>query len=185
MPNALQSDVMTMMLPPTPDVPVPVAFAKLRLGDTTYTVGECSKGRLFFLTEDTAAWRKLDCTLEDGWHEIGARVLMATRDALHDYLRMHMIRLTLDNASGTETRYDIGGFVWDLRPVSADVVAVRFPLHDWRHVNVSAIDPKSSPREYAIAVFSAARPDLGKTVAENVHAWAKRLAAGALVTPIM
>lgn len=185
MSNALQANVIKTILPPAPAVPMPVAFAKLRLGDSTYTIGECSEGTLFFLTDESDSWRQLDRTLEDGWQEIGATILMSTRDALHDYLRMHMIRLTLDNTSWAETSYDIGGFVWDLRSVSADTVAVRFPLHDWRLVNVSKIDPNVTVREYAIAVFSAARPDLGKTLAENVRAWAKRLAAGALVTPIM
>ncbi|MGS4946815.1 hypothetical protein ACVDG3_15140 [Meridianimarinicoccus sp. RP-17] len=185
MPHAMQADLVTTAPPVTHDAAMPVPFALLRLGNATYTVGEGPRGRLFFMNDDAGGWDDLNRTLEDGWQEIGARILVSTRDALHDFLHTHMIRLATENASADDTRYDIGGFVWDLRPVSADTVAVRFPLHDWRQVTVPGLDPKATPRERAIAVFLAARPDLGRTMAGNVHAWAKRLAAGALVTPIM
>lgn len=164
---------------------VPDVFARLRLGEAVYTIGEDRNARLYFMSGASSPWRPLHRRLEDGWQEIGATILIATRDALHDYLRMHMIRLTPDDAPGAETRYDVGGFVWDLRRVSDDTVAVRFPFHDWRHVHVAPPVSGLAPNEFAIAVFSAARPDLGRTMAENVHAWAKRLASGAIVTPIM
>ena len=167
------------------DTIVPDAFARLRLGETVYTIGEDSSSQLYFQSDDLPQWHPLNRTLEDGWHEIGATILISTRDALHDYLRMHMIQLTPDDAPEGETRYDVGGFVWDLRRVSDDAVAVRFPFHDWRTVQVGALEPKHPPREFAIAVFSAVRPDLGKSMADNVHAWAKRLASGAVVTPLV
>ncbi|PWR02555.1 hypothetical protein DKT77_10180 [Meridianimarinicoccus roseus] len=165
------------------DIPVPAAFASIRLGDTQYTVGEDVEGGLHFTAAAGGNWKALTHTLEDGWHDIGAEILVATRDALHDYLRMHLIRLTQGSLAEAPQRFDIMGFEWELRRDEDGTVAIRLPLHDWRAVKVTGTF--DTDREFAIAAFAAARPDLSKSMAEDVLSWAKRLAAGAVVMPVM
>ena len=77
-------------------------FAAVRLGNNRYFVanGE-TEDDLMYRPEDRQEWSLLSRNLEDGWQKVIAEILVHTRDAMQDYVRMHLI-----NVSGEKSEAD-------------------------------------------------------------------------------
>ena len=92
---------------------------------------------------------------------------------------MHLIRLEGAPEGNGPFEYDLFGFRWGYRDVSAAGIELRLPGRDWAPANLEEAEPPLAGRERAIDALLRAHPEVALIFAEEVHAWAVRLAAGA------
>jgi len=168
-------------------------FARLTIGEAAYDVGtvknspeEATREILAFRSGADAPWRQLKAGLDDGWRPVAAEVVRNTRDALQDYVRMHMIRRSGKFTAGDKVSLTLFGFDWEVR-VSSDGrrAQVKLPETGWEEVDRSLLQDYSDLKELAIAALIKFSPTIHEVFEDDVDAWALRLAAGASVTPIM
>ncbi|CUH68563.1 hypothetical protein TG4357_03668 [Thalassovita gelatinovora] len=168
-------------------------FARLAIGESAYEVGTVktdteavNREILAFRSVGDEAWKQLKAGLDDGWRPVAAEVVRNTRDALHDYVRMHMIRRSGKFHAGDKVSLTLFGFDWEVR-VSSDGkrVQVKLPETAWEEVDRALVQEYSDMKELAIAALIRFSPSIHKVFEDDVDAWALRLAAGASVTPIM
>ena len=178
----------------TPVVLEVAPFARLSIGEACYDIGtikpqseeEDSKEAIAFRPDAETPWKALKSGVEDGWRPVAAEVLRSTRDALHDYVGMHMIRRSGSFEPGNMVSLTLFGFDWDLRSSSNGRRAqVRLPDTSWTEVDKALMAEFQDRRELAIAALLRFSPDIHKVFQDDVEAWSLRLAAGASVTPIM
>ncbi len=163
----------------------PVAIARLRIGSASYEIAEYpGVDALAFRTDPTLPWRDLSADLALGWSEIAAEILQRTRNALEEYARMHMIRRREDSNPEGENGFDLYGIGWEVRDSGTALFMRLDGETDWQEVRPSALAHVAGLRERAAAALVAQVPDLRDRIGEDVHAWAKRLAAGSIVEPI-
>jgi hypothetical protein len=162
-------------------------FARLEVAESVFEIAEAdAEGGLAFRPAGRdAAWERLDAGREAGWRAIGAEILERTRDALLDFVRMHLIRLEGAPEGDGPFEYDLFGFRWGYRDVSAAGIELRLPGRDWAPANLEEAEPPLAGRERAIDALLRAHPEVALIFAEEVHAWAVRLAAGARVRPAL
>jgi hypothetical protein len=160
-------------------------FARLEVAESVFEVAEAGAdgGLAFRPAGSDAAWERLDAGREAGWRAIGAEILERTRDALLDFVRMHLIRLEGAPEGDGPFEYDLFGFRWGYREVSAAGIELRLPGRDWAPAKLEEAEPPLEGRERAIDALLRAHPEVALIFAEEVHAWAVRLAAGARVRP--
>lgn len=179
-----------------PDPALEVApFAKLTIGEGSYEVGTVlndpagvgeSHEVLAFRAGADEPWQQLRAGLEDGWRPVAAEVVRKTRDALHDYVGMHMIRRSGAFCAGGRVSLTLFGFDWEVRLSSDGKRAqVRLPEMSWEEVDPKLVKEYDDFKELAIASLIKSRPSIHKVFEDDVEAWALRLAAGASVVPIM
>lgn len=171
-------------------------FARLTIGNASFDIGTVKPGQLgtedspreviAFRPDDISPWRQLRNGIDQGWRPVAAEVLRNTRDALHDYCRMHMIRRSGAFQPGNTASLTLFGFDWDLR-VSSDGrrAQVRLPEQGWEEVDQALVGEHTELKELAIAALIRFSPSIHKVFEDDVEAWALRLAAGAQVMPIM
>ncbi|MBR9649668.1 hypothetical protein [Thalassovita aquimarina] len=170
-------------------------FAKLTIGETAFEVGTVltdpvaageSHEMLAFRPDPQTPWKQLRAGLEDGWRPVAAEVVRNTRDALHDYVGMHMIRRSGSFRAGGRVSLTLFGFDWEVRLSSDGKRAqVRLPDMSWEEVDPKLVEEHRDFKELAIASLVKSRPSIHKVFEDDVEAWALRLAAGASVVPIM
>lgn len=139
---------------------------------------------LSFRTDPAADWCALDADLAAGWSEIAAEILQRTRNALEDYVRMHMIRRREEEDPAGGNGFDLYGIGWEVREAGSALLLRLDGEAEWQTVPAPALAHAAGFRERAAAALVAQVRDLRERIGEDVHAWAKRLAAGALVEPV-
>jgi hypothetical protein len=171
-------------------------FARLSIGEGSFDIGTVAPGQIevedenreviAFREGEQSPWKALKHNVDEGWRPVAAEVLRSTRDALHDYVGMHMIRRSGAFEPGNMVSLTLFGFDWDLR-FSRDGkrAQVRLPETNWSEVDRGLMTDFEEPRELAIAALLRFSPSIHKVFEDDVEAWALRLAAGAQVTPIM
>ena len=179
-----------------PDADLQVApFATLTIGEASYEVGTVLNDPtrsgdadevLAFRAGADMAWTQLRAGLDDGWRPVAAEVVRKTRDALHEYVKMHMIRRSGAFSAGGRISLTLFGFDWEVRLSSDGKRAqVRLPDMGWEQVDPKLVSAYDDFKELAIASLIKSRPSIHKVFEDDVEAWALRLAAGASVVPIM
>ncbi|MCE6952955.1 hypothetical protein LAZ29_18680 [Cereibacter sphaeroides] len=179
-------------LPPAAPEPVvtagdesPAPLARLRIGPASYEIASyAGSDVLAFRTDADMAWRDLEADLSLGWFEIAAEILQRTRNALEEYVRMHMIRRREDACTDGQNGFDLYGLGWEVRETGTALLLRLDGDADWREVRPSALAHVTGMRERAAAALVAEVGDLRDRIGEDVHAWARRLAAGAMVEPL-
>lgn len=162
------------------------AFARLRIGEMQYDIGRCdATDRMAFrhggAEED---WVPLMHSFEEGWPEIAAEIIARTRNATRDYIRMHMIRHREVAMAEGEREYDLYGILWRVRG-TGEAAEVWQPENGWVEFDTSAVIESPDPRDLAAQALIAAVPDLEDRIGQDVQGWARRLAQGAQISPIL
>ncbi|MEA5160814.1 hypothetical protein U5903_08520 [Cereibacter johrii] len=182
-----ESQPQPMLPTPQPEEPAagPAPFARLKIGGAVYEVaGVPDSDVLSFRIDPAADWCALDADLAAGWSEIAAEILQRTRNALEDYVRMHMIRRREEEDPAGGNGFDLYGIGWEVREAGSALLLRLDGEAEWQTVPAPALAHAAGFRERAAAALVAQVRDLRERIGEDVHAWAKRLAAGALVEPV-
>lgn len=160
-------------------------FATLRIGPTGYQIGEGEgEGVLKYRVGEDGDWIDLQRNQAEGWQRIGAEILISTRDALYDYANMHVIKITEEGAEPDVFEYDLFDFRFELQSdMSGGVIMLNIPEMGWVEVHDENPADYNSRRELAVHALFSAAPQLADEFADDVEAWAERLAAGATVEP--
>ena len=160
----------------------PAAFARLRIGETSYVIGKSVSGALAFLCEGSGEWQTLRNGLEEGWAEISAEIIQKSDRAIFDYVRMHMIQRRDAAIPQQEADFDLHGLCWRLRQRD-DGNFLRLGDGDWHAVSTVIAPGEAGLRDAAVTMLLQHSPDIAARIAPDVHAWAMRIAAGASVMP--
>lgn len=168
--------------------PAPAAefapMARLRIGVESFDIAraEALDALGFRVTGSNGDWRVLRNGLEEGWPEIIAEVLKATRDVVMEYVRMHMIHERDVALPEGQYHYDLYGMGWTVRG-TPEHAEVSLNGADWAVFDASGV-AWDSPRDLSARAALAGYPDIGERIGGDVHEWCKRLAAGSEVVPI-
>jgi hypothetical protein len=163
-------------------------FARLRIGPKSFDIADADPsvdgGALAFRVTGGADWIVLQVGIADGWHRIGADILLNDPAVLPHFLRTHAVRLSGWFAPGDRIDFDTLGTKWSVTCPDDRIALVEF---DGRPVGEVAQSQATSadPREKAIDLLIAVVPDLRGRFGAMMDEWAGRLAAGASVTPII
>lgn len=160
-------------------------FAGLSIGEVTYQIGEDDAGTLMFREKAGDKWRQLTRSHSEGWHRVAAEVVCSTRDALRDFIGMHLIRLDGEPSGNGPFTYDLFGFQWAWKQDGGRKVSLHLPAQDWREIELPETMASLGGREKAIESLIFAVPDIHEIFAGDVEAWATRMSAGARIAPIM
>lgn len=162
------------------------AFARLRIGESLQDIGRCeATDRLAFRPSGSSdMWTPLMHGFEDGWPEVAAEIIARTRNATRDYIRMHMIRNRDADAFPGEREYDLYGLLWRVRG-TVDEAEVWQEETGWMPFDTSPVAESSDPRDLAAQALIAAVHDLDDRIGADVRGWARRLAQGAQISPIL
>lgn len=161
------------------------AIANLSLGKSTYDIGESEdETRLAYRAAGSAGdWAELTVGLADGWSEIATEIMLATQDALKDYVFTHMIheRQKDDQQERVYSLYDLR---WQIRPSSEGLQGRLEGAAGWQNLPTPEVGFADHPRETAYAALLELVPALEAQIHGDVRAWLRRLATGATVVPI-
>lgn len=162
------------------------AFARLRIGEALHDIGRCdATDRMAFRAAgSTDMWTPLTNSFEDGWPEVAAEIIARTRNATRDYIRMHMIRNREAEVMPGEREYDLYGILWRVRG-TVDAAEVCRDGEDWIAFDTAPIADSGDPRDLAAQALVSAVPDLEDRIGADVKGWARRLAQGAQISPIL
>ncbi|MEY4982567.1 MAG: hypothetical protein RIR62_833 [Pseudomonadota bacterium] len=162
------------------------AFARLRIGEALHDIGRCeSTDRMAFrLSGSSEMWTPLMHGFEDGWPEVAAEIIARTRNALRDYIRMHMIRNRDADVTPGEREYDLYGILWRVRG-TVDAAEVWQSESGWKAFDTTPVVECDDPRDLAAQALISAVPDLDARIGGDVKGWARRLAQGAQISPIL
>ena len=107
-------------------------MARLRIGVESFDIArsEAMDALGFRATGSNGDWRVLANGLEEGWPEIIAEVLKATRDVVMEYVRMHMIHEREVALPEGQYHYDLYGMGWTVRG-TPEHAEVRVEGADW------------------------------------------------------
>ena len=162
-------------------------FAAVRLGINRYLVanGETDDD-LMYRPDDSDIYTVLSRNLEDGWQKVIAEILVLTRHAFNDYVRMHLINVSGDNSTDEYIDLDLFGFKWQMKSDYSDG-KIELIVPDRGTVVLSGLDPEQFGKRRDAAVYSLvhAMPELAEQFHQDIDDWATRLAAGATVEPYM
>lgn len=162
------------------------AFARLRIGEALHDIGRCeSTGRMAFrMAGGSGMWTPLMHSFEDGWPEVAAEIIARTRNAMRDYIRMHMIRNRDADLPAGEREYDLYGLLWRVRG-TLDGAEVWRAGRGWVPFDTTPVIDSDDPRDLAAQALVSAVPDLEERIGADVKGWARRLAQGAQISPIL
>ncbi|NBO20968.1 MAG: hypothetical protein EBU97_03280, partial [Rhodobacteraceae bacterium] len=168
------------------DVPAAPPFlimARLRIGEVNHDIGRSAQDKLAFRqTGSDADWQPLQNTVEEGWPDVAAEIIAATRDALFDYVRMHMIHVRDAGLPDGQYLYDLYGLKWVVTGGHANALS-RLPKGDWVAYPAEHFGPDAT-RERSARGALAVYPDLEERIGKDVRDWARRIAQGSSVTPV-
>lgn len=163
-------------------------FAKLVIGLQEFQLAHgATEDDLLYRKGVDHPWRQLYRKMSDGWHAVAAGILILNSNALSDYIRMHLLARKDGKVDETGMRdYDLFDLNFQMRAEPGDTeVDIRLPGQDWTRVSVDSSVDVSESREQAIHGVIKVAPELSARFSEEVEAWARRMAAGATVMPIM
>ena len=178
------------MIPPHVEAPAVCtrfdAFARLRIGEMVHDIGRCDvTDRMAFRpTGSDMDWLPLMHGFEEGWPEIAAEIIARTRNATRDYIRMHMIRHREVAMPEGEREYDLYGLMLRVRG-TGEAAEVWQDETGWVEFDTSPVAESADPRDLAAQALIAALPDLEDRIGADVKGWARRLAQGAQISPIL
>lgn len=181
---------LTQMIPPSAPFTAVCSqfepFARLRIGEAVFDIGRCdATDRMAFRTTGTDRdWATLMHSFEEGWPEIAAEIIARTRNALRDYIRMHMIRHREITLPEGEREYDLYGLLWRVRGTQ-EAAEVWQPESGWVEFDTTSVMESHDPRDLAAQALIAALPDLNERIGADVKGWARRLAQGAQISPYL
>ena len=161
-------------------------FARLRIGLKTFDIAELGppEGLLCFREAGKSRWIALRVGIEDGWHRIGGDILMADPAAMTHFLHTHAVRLHGWFGAGQRIAFDTLGTPWSVD--CPDAIRARIAFADEPEVELpQSRATADDPRDRAIQLLIAAIPGLRARFGAGVEDWARRLAAGASVAPIL
>lgn len=161
-------------------------FAQLSIGLRTYEIAEAlSEGeRLAFRAKGQQEWAALDRVIADGWVEIASDILLLDPDMLFDFLHTHAVRTGTGAEPPYEMEFNTLGIKWAARLLQDRDGEVRFGSGTWHHARLGLKAP-SDGRERAIMVLLAACPDVRTRFEPHIVHWARRIAQGVRVIPVM
>ncbi|TCP61393.1 hypothetical protein EV663_105111 [Rhodovulum bhavnagarense] len=159
-------------------------FARLTVCARAYEIAEIAPGKVSFRASGEESWEALDATREDGWHQIASEIMQRSSDALLDFVRMHLIRISGDPDTNGPFEYDLFGFVFAYRDITPAGIELRLPDQDWVALNLPEQEPPLTGRERAIDALLRGYPEIALLFAEDVEAWALRLSAGLRIEPV-
>ena len=161
----------------------PEPLARLNIGGTNYMIGELADlDMLAFRMETDMEWTHLKNTVEEGWSEIAAEIIAATRDTTHDYIRMHMIHRRNAELGDNIVLFELFGFEWFIR-LADDRTETRVAGGDWVAFDAGDFDREEELGHIAVRALLTAVPDASEKFAKDIKEWSLRLAAGAMVMP--
>lgn len=162
------------------------AFARLRIGEMQYDIGRCdaTDRMAFHVTGGSSEWLPLMRSFEEGWPEIAAEIIARTRNATRDYIRMHMIRHREVALPEGEREYDLYGILWRVRGTN-EAAEVWQAETGWVEFDTTPILESPDPRDLAAQALIAAVDRLEDRIGQDVQGWARRLAQGAQISPIL
>lgn len=174
-------------------VPAPVlakpadfrAIANLSLGKSTHDIGESEdETRLAYRPAGSSAdWAELRGSLADGWPEIATEIMLATQNALKDYVFTHMIHERQKDSAQDRT-YSLYDLHWTVRDSATGLQGRLDDQPDWQDLHPLDVSFADDPREAAFAALLRLMPNLDQHIHDDVRAWLRRLASGATVVPI-
>ena len=97
---------------------------------------------------------------------------------------MHMIRNQEADLSAGEPEYDLYGLLWRVRG-TLDGAEVWQPGKGWVVFDTTPVIDSDDPRDLAAQALVSAVPDLDQRIGADVKGWARRLAQGAQISPIL
>lgn len=162
-------------------------FATLTLGYVGYIISSNEEMTQFAYSLDAAGERRpLKRTLKDGWTKIGSEIIQDTRDALREYVSMHMLKMKGEALADGPLFYNLFDRTWIVRmTMDADGVEIKFSKQDWTTVKLDIASYNGDDKAIVIDSLIKARPDIRNELAEEIDEWGQRLSAGASVAPIM
>lgn len=158
--------------------------ARLCIGGVNYVIGEMTDlDMLAYRNESGGDWLPLANTVEEGWSAIAAEIISLTRDTTREYIKMHMIHRRNAGLGPDIRAFDLHGFQWYIR-LNDEGCAVRVDGLDWQPVEIGDLDHELDLGKIAVLSLLTAIPDAESHFRDDVTAWAKRIAAGAMVMPV-
>ena len=161
----------------------PEPLARLNIGGTNYLIGELADLNMLAYRLDTdLEWTHLKNTVEEGWSEIAAEIIAATRDTTHDYIRMHMIHRRNAQVGENTVLFELFGFEWFIR-FGENKCETRVGGIDWVELDIEGLDREEDMSKIAVKALLTAVPNASERFADDIKEWSLRLAAGAMVMP--
>ena len=160
-------------------------FARLVIGDGHYEVAHANSDLplLAFRLHGQMEWTALDRQIADGWIAIAADILLLDADVIYDFLTTHAVRLT-DTDCPEEMQFNTLGLHWSARLTDSRTGEVRFGSGTWRHANLGLRAP-TDRRACAILLLLACFPDARERFEPHISYWARRIAQGVSIQPIL
>jgi hypothetical protein len=161
-------------------------FAHLTLGARSYEIAEATgEGeRLAFRAQGQQEWCALDRRIAEGWIEVGSDILLLDPDVLYDFLMTHAVRTQTAQEPPYDMAFDTLGTKWTARLLQDRDGEVCFGDGIWHHARLGLKAPQDG-RERAIMVLMAALPDARLRFEPHITNWARRIAQGLRVMPVM
>jgi hypothetical protein len=189
---------MTDIQPPRPDADRPrsashghscrakAPFARLGIGPGTYEVAEMTGdgALLAFRVEGQQEWTALDRQISDGWVEIAADILLLDPDVIFEFLQTHAVRVGTENEPPYAMEFDTLGVRWSARLLENRDGEVRFGDEAWQHARLGIQAPRDG-RARAIMILLATTRDARARFEPHISNWARRIAQGVRVQPIL
>lgn len=167
----------------TPAAPPFQIMARLRIGEVNHDIGRSAQDKLAFrLTGSDDEWQPLQNTVEEGWPDIAAEIIAVTRDAVFDYVRMHMIHVRDAGLPEGQYLYDLYGLKWVVRG-GHTAAQSRLPKGEWVDYDAHLCGPDATRERSALGAVAVYR-DLEERIGKDVRDWARRIAQGSSVTPV-
>jgi len=166
---------------PTPEILIP--FAQARLLEEAFDVAEDEvSGRLWFRPEGSGnQWAPLGNGFADGWSAIAAEILVETRDILHEYARMHLIRRRDLPTTEIAEAYELNGVIWWLRNGETGSEA-RIDGGEWQ---VCPLESGLSVKTRALNALLQVSPETVSGLSDHAQDWARRMAQSVQVVPLV
>ncbi|MDZ7908464.1 MAG: hypothetical protein U5N10_09770 [Gemmobacter sp.] len=163
------------------------AFARVAIAEVEFDIGEATEFDpiAFRPAGSSGAWVELQHSLVDGWAEIAAEILARTHDVTLEFVRMHMIRrrdIALDEVAEV---YELNNLRWLLRQAESGFETCIADA-GWQTLELppSLARGAADTRDIAAGAAIQLWPDLAERIGHDVRSWARRMAAGAKITPV-
>lgn len=161
-------------------------FARLSIGLRAYEVGEAlGDGTLLaFRAEGQQEWTALDRQMCDGWVEIAADILLLDPDVIFEFLQTHAVRVGTGEEPPYTMTFDTLGVSWSAQLLQDRDGLVRFGEGEWHYARLGIKAPKDG-RERAIMILLASIGDARVRFEPHISNWARRIAQGVCVQPVL
>lgn len=162
-------------------------FAQLTIGPNIYEISS-SEGmeQIAFADMGSSNRVQLRRNLNDGWAKIGSEIIMRTKNALHEYISMHVLKMKGETLGEGPLFYNLFDMTWIVRVNASDTgVEMKFPDQPWVNVDLNRAEFENQCQEIVLHALIKARPDLHDMLFDDIDQWGQRMSAGVQVLPIM